>query len=227
MWCEDTTKKRMEELEERYEEKENVLRANNEKKLKEMMEEFEKKFEEKEKFQMVANENRFTAAATKKKRSSAVEQTVKGMMVDFKNKLEDYQKIEQAKVDSKVKEDNCKMVNKIFSAVENKMKSFLPLLSRKRANEDSMESGETEPKKLKEAAFETDDRMDKIKTDDRMDKIETDEKIDKMRAEDDDRTEMMMVEGEDIDQIENDEALSQSQDEDGAINQSGDEENLE
>ena len=82
------------------------------------------------------------------------------------------------------------VASKIFSAVENKMKHFLPSFSRKRGTEGRIESGESEPKKKQTAAFQTDHKMGK------------------MRAEDAERTEMMMVEAEDIYLVENDGALS-------------------
>ena len=58
------------------------------------------------------------------------------MQVDFKNKLEEYQKIEKTNLSA------VELVGKIFSTVENTMNSYLPMFSRKRRNEESMDGAE-------------------------------------------------------------------------------------
>ena len=73
------------------------------------------------------------------------------MKVEFKN----------AKTESKVNED-IQTVSKIYSAVENTLKTFLPSFSRKRTNEESMDSVENAPKKKKEAAFENDEDAERM-----------------------------------------------------------------
>ena len=60
------------------------------------------------------------------------------------------------------------MVSKIFSAIENTMKSSLPSFSRKRTNEESMEGRERAPKNKKDASFESEEDAERVE----MTKIE-------------------------------------------------------